>query len=188
MCLALRLEGEEFFDGFYEAEEAVGLGGQGDEIVAEIEVARLVVFGVNDHGGGGHFAAMEKHAMERIKKQQFADAAPAEVLADGQPAEQGGRDAWVAGDFFRDDWREIAEVDDVGRQSVKAGDRFAIRGDDKGGRDVFADVLSSLLLQVAVERVDATRKSRSIVGRSERFDAIGSGVLFAGHAGFTRDL
>ena len=53
-------------------------------------------------------------------------------------------------------------------QSVEPRDGYCVGSCDEDGGDVFGDVLTGLFLQIAIERFNATRKSRSIVLVTER--------------------
>ncbi len=59
--------GEQFRNGFHGIEEAIGMRGKGQKIVAQIELAGWFVFGVHNDGGGGDFAGIFEGAAEGIE-------------------------------------------------------------------------------------------------------------------------
>ena len=140
-----------------------------EEPVALVEPPGIIILRIDHHSEAGKVCA--RRARYRISKQHGADLAAPKRHRDGQPTKQYGGNAGIVRELGRYGIWQFLQEDAGSRQRVISGQRRGRRfNDHKATCNAPADVLRGLLLEVSVQRCDATREGRSIMGACQGDD------------------
>src|SRR5215469_8698147 len=127
-----------------------------------------------------------KNTAKSIQQQEFSNPLSSKVHAYCQPSEEGGRNIRISGQSPGNIFRQVGQVHDMGGQRVVACHGFSIGCQYEYRSYSLANILTRLLLQIAVERFYSTRKSSSVVAAAKGFSSIFDFGSFFIHEAFTR--
>src|SRR5579883_282623 len=128
------------------------------------------VFRVNDDASRSQFAAVLQSSIQRVHQEHGPESLSSKRRADGQTPEKCGRDNRIFWQFLRNLSGNCVQLYGVLGQGVIAGYRLSVRCDYEGNRRTFLEVLRCLFVKVHIESLDAARKSRPIMFRTERLN------------------
>src|SRR5258708_10562225 len=99
------------------------------------------------------------------------------MAAQCQGAKQSGRKVGMARQSFGNMRGQVSEIHHMGGNRVVPANHLAIWCQDENCSHVLADILTRLPFQVAIKRLDSTRKSRPVVLVTERLNSISNFTL-----------
>ena len=137
--------------------------GQWNKSVPQVELASALVLGIHEHSSGRNLSATRQHSPKRIEQEQLADSSAAKFRANRKPAKKRRGNIGIPGKFFRHSFGKISQAHNMSGQSVEAGNRFSIRSNHESGRDMLADILAGLPLQISVEFRNSAGKNGTVV-------------------------
>jgi hypothetical protein len=158
-----------------------------DEMEVVIEAHRFVIDRIDDEERSGYvLRGMRVTPMQRVDKEELADARTVSPNIDRKSPEECGRQKRVARQPFQDCLGQSARINAEARQRAIATDRALVRllhGNERHC-NVTPRVLTGLLLQVAIERLLAAGKRCAVVVRCQLLDR--PGCQFGSITGLSR--
>ncbi len=108
-------------------------------------------------------------APKGIEQKRFTNSAPLQILMYRESPQQDSRDDWVVWHLLYRLWRELGELNCVGRECVETCNGSIARSKHKDGGDSAANVLRSLPLKVPIQRLHPAGKIGTVMVAGERF-------------------
>jgi hypothetical protein len=141
--------------------------------VVTVELGGQLIRGIDDQRKSSNVGP--RRPRQRIGQQRAAHPLTLEVLIDSQPPHADGVYRRVTRQLFAGFRRKIGQQNAAGRQRVKASNALALRHikRDKTGGDPTPDVLADLLVEIMIQRRDATFEGATLMGFVERRDPKG---------------
>lgn len=138
-----------------------------------VELGGHLILGIDDQRKGGNVCP--RRPRQRIGQQRTAQPLALEVLIDSQPPHADSRNRRVARQLFASFRWKVGQQNAAGSECVKTSNALALRHIErnKTGYDPAPDVLANLLVEIMIQRRNATFESAAIMGFVERRDPKG---------------
>jgi hypothetical protein len=152
---------------------------QRHKLVVQVEGTGSVIQCVDDYTHRSNFRCVSPTPVQGVHQEQFPKPYAAGGTANGQSAQERGRDERITRESLADSAREIVEPNTVCGKGVVAENGTAGVNQDERRGDPPLRVLASLMLKVLIEFCNARAKRTAIVGGAQWFYLI---IRFSRHA------
>ena len=138
------------------------------EFVVQVEGTGSVIQCLHNNPNRRYFRRVSPTPVQGVHQEKSSEPLAAARSANGQPAQEGGRNQRIPRKAFSYDVRESVEPDTIGGKGVVAENGLVGINQDEWRRDFPPCVLAGLVVKVLVEFQDARAEGGPVVRGAER--------------------